>query len=89
MVFILLHCTCLYCVGQGLPSTSFSQRILELGLDSISCDYAKEDWNIYQEWEEDRWSLNIDNSQLIILNSQFSIHNSQFTILNSQLAIHN
>ena len=46
----------------------FSQHILELGLDSISCDYAKEDWNIYQEWEEVRWSLNIDNSQ-------FAIHN--------------
>ena len=75
MVFILLHCTCLYCVGQGLPSTSFSQRILELGLDSISCDYAKKDWNIYQEWEEVRWSLNIDNSQLIIHNSQLAIHN--------------
>ena len=68
MVFTLLHCTCFYCVGQGLPSTSFSQRILELGLDSISCDYAKEDWNIYQGWEENRWSLNIDNSQLIIHN---------------------
>ena len=63
MVFILLHCTCFYCVGQGLPSTSFSQHILELGLDSISCDYAKEDWNIYQEWKEVRWALNIDNLQ--------------------------
>ena len=40
LVFILLHCTCLHCVGQGLPSTSFSQRIHELGLDSISCDYS-------------------------------------------------
>ena len=73
LVFILLHCTCLHCVGQGLPSMSFSQRIHELGLDSISCDYAKEDWNIYQEREEVRWSLNIDNSQLIIHNLQFTI----------------